>query len=208
MKSKDSKQLNYDLSYLARAGNAEARLVLSELGLRAEEDIDDILRRALGGGSTIAKLLLANRLWSANTVENKDEILSLLREAHVQGNAVATNSLAYATEIGMAEGGQVQAIELYLISARAGYLPAIEYVALAFYSGNWGDANRAKSLDWHRKGSELGSGNCAYMLSLAYRSGEIVKVDLNEAQFWLDRAAELEDENALNELSGFSQPSK
>ena len=76
---------------------------------------------------------------------------------------------------------------------------------LLVYFGSWRDGAYEEAIPELAGLAERGSVGAARLLALAYRDGRGVQQDYDEAARWLERAAELGDATASQELAAYAE---
>ena len=104
------------------------------------------------------------------------------------------------------DGQQSLALEWLLKAAAQNYTKAIYRLFLIYKNGDRVDKDVNEAYKWLKKGAELGNPLCQWLWGSTYHYGEDgFPVNVNQAIYWLEKAANQNQDDAMAELGELYQ---
>ena len=143
---------------------------------------------------------------SAGLPASKDDVLTMLKEAALSGDAEAQFKLGVRYDAGEdVEMNKDIAFEWFQKAAELSYAKAQFYVGVMYGDGKGVKADKEKSFLWIHKAAEQGVVVAQYFVGVMYGDGKGVKADKEKAFLWIHKAAEKNYRAAQKLLSAFYQ---
>lgn len=130
--------------------------------------------------------------------------ITLLRESSEKGNGMAAYMVGYLYEVGDGvEKDAGEALKWYDKGAKLGAPAALAAAARLYGQGAGGSGNIQKATLYMRRAAQAGSINAALELgeALFASGGYYIAIEKDEALMWLKRAAEANNNRAINRLA-------
>lgn len=113
-----------------------------------------------------------------------------------QGESDAQYQLGYMYSEGLGvTRDYAEAVRWYRKAADNGYADAFCSLANKYYNGQGVTQDYGKALELYHKAADKGVYRAMYMISVCYTYGHGVEKDLNQANYWKQKAKELESKN-------------